>query len=184
MESTDDASRSLEQQKRFFISYYLQPLNVTLWPFSQTTTPTLDVSSPPGKIDERVFIGGNYAIMPILRFIKAIVARENLQPILAADFKIPRDKTNEYAHRLLLQCRRAVFEITIDNGHLMEIQSVMGTRHLAIQTLLVYMAEDETKDPPSTMKTMIKTLDYPKQGYTSLTELDSIISTFLQTPLP
>jgi hypothetical protein len=183
MDSTDDASQSIEAQKRFFISYYLQPLNNVFWPLYQTTSLPLDVSSPPGKIDDRVFIGGNYAIMPILRFIKAIVARENLQPILAADFNIPRDKTNEYAHRLLLQCRRAIFEITIDNGHLMEIQSVMGTRHLAIQTLLLYMAEDDAKDPPSTMKSMIKTLDYPKQGYTSLSELDVIISTFLQTPL-
>jgi len=144
----------------------------------------LDVSHPPGKIDYRVFIGGNYALMPILRFVGDIVVREGLQPIIAADFDIPRDKTNEYSQRLLLQCRRAIFECTIGNGHSLEIQKVLDSGAMGISMLLLYMTQIPGREFPNTVTSMIRSLANPRpQGYISLGEMDNLILGFLRTPV-
>lgn len=71
------------------------------------------IDSPPGTIDLRVFIGGKYSLMPILREIENVVFENGFQPIIAYDFNIPRDKTREYTLRLLFQHKHAIFEVTI-----------------------------------------------------------------------
>jgi hypothetical protein len=149
------------------------------------------LSSPdclPGDIPTRVFIGGNYELAPILRLLKAFVIQEGLIPIFVGDYSIPKGKTNEYSMRLLFQCSRAVFEATIDNGHLMEIQKVAG--ELYIKTLLVYMCYDENKSFPKNMSFMVKDVPLPmhgyksKQGYRSFAELRMIISDFIRMTRP
>jgi hypothetical protein len=180
--SSEDTHPSLADRIQFYFSSLRdeEPTTSTWFDLPKTTKKAkFDVSNPPGRIDERVFIGGNYALMPILRFIEGIVARQHFQPILAADFNIPRQLTNEYSIRLLLQCRRAIFEITVDDGHVIELQAALQNQHLGIGMLWLYMAEDESKQPPATMRNMVRTFAYPKQGYTSLRELDSTVTSFL-----
>lgn len=135
------------------------------------------VDAPPGKIEKRVFIGGNYVVMPILREIEKVVADFGFQPVIAYDFEIPLEKTREYTLRLLYQCRFAIFEETIGNGHLTEIARTSGFAEMKM--LQVYMALDERKESPKTMSIMLWQSKPTPQGYVSIQELHGIVETFL-----
>jgi hypothetical protein len=135
------------------------------------------VDSPPGTIENRVFIGGNYALMPILREIEKTVGSYGFQPIIAYDFNIPIEKTREYTLRLLYQCKMAIFEGTLGDGQLVEI--VRAGSFPEIDMLQVFMAIDEKKEPPKTMSVMVWQVDPPPQGYITLQELKEIVAIFL-----
>ncbi|MGA3191704.1 MAG: hypothetical protein ABSD73_04215 [Candidatus Bathyarchaeia archaeon] len=135
------------------------------------------VDAPPGKIENRVFIGGNYALMPILREIASVVLESNLQPIIAYDFDIPFEKTRELTLRLLFQCKIAIFDETLGNGQLVEIVRASGFSETCI--FQVYMAIDERREPPKTMSVMVWQATPPPQGYLTINELREIVGTFL-----
>jgi len=138
------------------------------------------VDSPPGSIERRVFIGGNYALMPILRKVEETVLNYGFQPVIAFDFDIPREKTREYTLRLMFQCKYAIFEMTIPNGHLVEHLRAQGFEETSI--LQVYMAMDENKDPPKTMSVMSWQVTPPPRGYLTIVELEEIVAAFLTQP--
>jgi hypothetical protein len=135
------------------------------------------VDDPPDRIENRVFIGGNYALMPILRKIEDVVRNHGFQPIIARDFDIPKDKTRDYTLRLLFQCRYAIFEETVGDGQLAEVVRTSGFGE--IRMLQVYMAIDELKEPPKTMSVMVWQTKPPPQGYLTIEELREIVKTFL-----
>jgi hypothetical protein len=146
----------------------------------------LSPDSLPGTVDTRVFVGGNYDLSPVLRFIAKLVKENGFVPIFVGDYDVPRDRINEYSMRLLFQCGRAIFEATVDNGQTMEIQKVAGEPY--IKTLIAYMAYDESKTWPRKVSSMIKTLalssSQDKQGYTTFDELTAIVLRFLTVPPP
>ena len=138
------------------------------------------VDSPPGTIERRVFVGGNYALMPILREIEGIVLKHGFLPVNAFDFSIPKDKTREYTLRLLFQCKYSIFEMTLPNGHLVENLRVQGFPETNI--LQVYMAMDKNKEPPKTVSIMSWQVNPPPKGYLTIAELREIVATFLTQP--
>jgi len=135
------------------------------------------VDSPPGTIERRVFIGGNYALMPILKEIAAVVSNYGFQPIIAFNFDIPLDKTREYTLRLMFQCKHAIFEMTLADGQLVEHLRIQGFQESNI--LQVYMAMDEKKEPPKTASIMSWQVNPPPKGYLTIMELRDIVATFL-----
>lgn len=146
---------------------------------SATTVKRLkySVDDPPDRIENRVFIGGNYALMPILRKIEDVVRDHGFQPIIGYDFDIPRDKTRDYTLRLLFQCRGAIFEETVGDGQLAEVVRTSGFAETKM--LQVYMAIDELKEPPKTMSVMVWQTKPPPQGYLTIEELEETVKTFL-----
>lgn len=145
----------------------------------------LSPSGIPPNFQNRVFIGGNYDLAPVLRYIQRIVALRDsdLRPIFLGDFSIPLAETAFHALRLLDACRRAIFEVTIDSGHLIEVMEF--ARKNDRQILLVYMASHFKKPYPFTATSMIQNIvthpgNYePLQGYRSLEELENIVKNFL-----
>ena len=145
----------------------------------------LNPSALPPSFENRVFIGGNYDLAPVLRHIQRIVALHDpdLRPIFLDDFDIPLENTVFHALRLSGDCRRAIFEVTIDSGHLIEIMQYTQKRNT--QMLMVYMSSHFKKPYPYTATSMLRNLitqsgDYePIQGYRSLGELEQIIKKFL-----
>lgn len=135
------------------------------------------VDSPPGRIENRVFVGGSYVLMPILREIETVALQAGFQPIIAYDFDIPKEKTRDYTLRLLFQCRYAIFEETLAGGHIAEIARATGFQTLKL--LQLFMAMDEKKDPPDTMSVMIWQADPPPQGYLTIQELRETVEAFL-----
>lgn len=135
------------------------------------------VNYPPGTIENRVFVGGSYVLMPILREIQDTVVKAGFQPILAYDFDIPKEKTRDYTLRLLFQCRYAIIEETFRGGHVVELVRASGFNQLKI--LQVYMCMDERKQPPNTLSVMVWQTEPPPQGYITISELREIVLDFL-----
>jgi hypothetical protein len=135
------------------------------------------VDAVPGRIETRVFIGGNYVLMPILREIAKAVKNVGFQPIIAYDFDIPKEKTRDYSLRLLYQCRYAIFESTLSDGNLIEVARASGFDE--IQFLQIYMAMDIRRKPPKTMSVMLWQSKPPPQAYVSIDELRSVVQNFL-----
>lgn len=134
-----------------------------------------DPSHPPGKIEERVFIGGNYDIIAPLKEIYKYVQKVGFTPIFAWYFDAPKDKINEYDLRLLHECKYAIFEVTTAAGHLMELER--AAKDYGNIVLLVYNVRDsDNRRPPNGISTMIKTLKRPARfGYATFDELERLI---------
>ena len=135
------------------------------------------ISHLPGELEKRVFIGGAYVLMPILREIRKITLELGFQPIMALDFEIPKEKTNEYCNRLVGMCKYAIFEVTLDSGHLIELITARISDY--IETKTVFMAEDERKQVPKTMNSLVATQTPSPEGYVTIDELKKIVTDFL-----
>ena len=137
------------------------------------------LDSPPGRIDNRVFIGGKYTLMPVLREIEAVVKGLGFQPIIARDFDIPKLRTRDDTIRLLYQCKYFIFEVTLPDGHMIEF-----VRTLALtdkRELYLYMAQDERREPPETVSFMLWQGAHAKV-YLTIDELRNYVTDFLRTP--
>lgn len=134
------------------------------------------LSRIPGKLEKRVFIGGNYDNISVLRKIESIVSDFGYQPILALEFDVPIEKVHDYDLLLLHNCKYSIFEITIPNGHLMELER---SKEYAVETLVVFQVRDEKREPPPSISKMVLSLDLPKFGYLDFEELKKKISEFL-----
>lgn len=137
-----------------------------------------DPSNPPGTLDNRIFIGGNYDHMALLKEMCETVCGLDYQPIFAYDFRIPEEEIHDYDTRLLHMCKYAIFEVTDPEGALMEIEK---TKDYSVETLLIYQIRDKSKPvPPPRLTSMLKTFHNEKmsiKGYSSIDEMrDTIIS--------
>jgi hypothetical protein len=138
--------------------------------------PKFSLSGIPGKIENRVFVGGNYDNISILKMISQYIFGLGYQPVMALDFDVPLQQVHDYDLLLLHNCKYAIFEITIPDGHLMELERA---RDYGVQTLAVYQARDEGRSPPPTISSMILSLKVPKYGYLDFDDLKARISEFL-----
>lgn len=135
------------------------------------------LSEIPGKFEKRVFIGGNYDNISVLREIEAIVSDLGYQPILALEFDVPSDRIHDYDLLLLHNCRHSIFEVTLPDGHLMELERA---KEYDVKTLVVFQTRDGSRKPPPSVSSMKMSLkDLPKQGYLDFKDLKRIVSEFL-----
>lgn len=138
--------------------------------------PKFSLSEIPGKIEDRVFVGGNYDNVGILRMISQHVSALGYRPIMALDFDVPLSQVHDNDLLLLHNCKYAIFEITLPDGHLMELERAEGYR---VKTLAVYQARDKSRRPPPTISSMVLSLKVPKYGYLDFDDLKVRISKFL-----
>ena len=69
---------------------------------------------------------------------------------------------------LLSSCSYAIFEVTMPNGHLMEIQKAIEEgRH----TILIYQVRDFERAPPPTLTSMLLSTGLDHYGYINFNEL-------------
>ena len=140
-----------------------------------------DPNKPLGTIHNRVFVGGNYDFMPLLREICKTVSDNGYQPIFAYDFEVPKDEIHDHDLRLLHNCKYAIFEVSNPAGELMEIERVRDWR---IATLLIYQIRDKANPtPPPAVTSMLKTLKYDRsimEGFSSIEEMKEIIILWLK----
>lgn len=141
------------------------------------TLPNSEKSPPdnlPGRFDDRVFIGGNYDNMVLLRKIKKVVAAVGYTAILPRDdVAVPLQDVHDWDLRILHNCRFAIFEVSVPAGELMEIERV---RDYGTQALLIYQSREA--GPPEHITKMIRTCKLPLKGYFSDEELPPMIKDF------
>lgn len=136
----------------------------------------------PDEYDKRVFIGGNYDNIKILRDIQEAVHQLGLglTAILPRDdVEVPLQDTHDWDLRILHNCRYAIFDVSVPGGELMEIERV---REYGTQTLLLYQSRDE--GPPSHITRMLRTCKLPLKGYYRDVDLKNTIREFLAPMAP
>lgn len=134
------------------------------------------ISRIPGEYENRVFIGGNYDNIAVLKEIAKRTQALGYQPVIALDFDVPPEQIHHYDLILLHNCKYAVFEVTFPDGHLMEIERA---REYGVQVLAVFQVRDETRTPPPTISSMLLTLNVDKYGYLDFDDLAIKISKVL-----
>lgn len=137
------------------------------------------IDNLPGSHNKRVFIGGNYKNIAVLRAIYEFVQKNKFQPILAANFTIPEEKENKTALFLLKSCKLAIFEMSTSGsgGECMELQKTKDYKNI---TLVLYqiLYDDSKPDVPR----MIKSMKHLKiWAYPNLKVLRGIIKDWLKS---
>ena len=133
----------------------------------------------PGTYQSRVFIGGNYDLMPNLRALRTAVLKLNVDyiPILPFDdFQIPPTKVYEWDLRLLHNCKFAIFDVTSPGGELFEIARCAEYK---VKTLLVYQTRGAVEAPPIARTMLLQSGEHQHRGYTDIAHLQDIIDDFL-----
>lgn len=141
-------------------------------------------SGIPGLVENRVFVGGNYDLMPTLREVCFAVAQTGKQPILSYDFRVPRHAIHDTDLMLLRKSSLAIFDVTWHAGELMELERVGNYK---VKTLVVYQVRDQPdnddlpNDVPAQVSSMLMTMpaeiDY--RGYASFAQLRAIVRAWL-----
>lgn len=124
----------------------------------------------------KVFVGGNYRNIAILRHIEKTVREFGLSPILASNFEAQESEIYLNAMRLLEDCGSAIFEITFDAGHLMEIER--ATRLIG-KTNLLLLYQQVKKDERHYTR-MLWGVNVEQVGYMHIEELPNIVKQFLE----
>lgn len=86
-----------------------------------TEPPKYLTSEPPGTLENRVFIGGNYNFGSRLKDIAEVVTDCRYQPILVWEFGIPPGTERHSSKQLVKQCRYAIFEVSSNAGQFFEM---------------------------------------------------------------
>jgi len=134
-----------------------------------------------GPKEKRVFVGGNYRNIALLRYIAAHV--ENIDYYKAViPIDLPKLSSEPYDHiihdislKYLEGCSSAIFEVSISDGHLMEIEKASTISNLRV--VLVFQAVKEGDEPKITR--MLMTTNFEKRGYRNFTELATALGEFL-----
>lgn len=134
-----------------------------------------------GPKEKRVFIGGNYRNIALLRCIKRIVEDFMFVPIMPIDLtETSKPEYERLIHdislEILEECSFAIFEVTFSNGHLMEIERANDFKHM--KKILVYQITKSGEKP--TVTGMLMTDKFEKKGYPNLAELTTEIKSFLK----
>jgi hypothetical protein len=155
---------------------YLQSLSTKLPPPAQKR-PLASIDSPWNR---RVFVGGNYNNPATLMEIKeAVLEAGDFDPILANEFDMAEDLIHHHTLMLLHACKYAVFDISFEGGHLMEIERL---RDYGIIPLVVYSSFPSGSSRPRVSE-MVKTMGYEAKPYRGMKELKNSVIRYLKSQL-
>jgi hypothetical protein len=133
----------------------------------------LKVDEIPGEYEKRVFIGGNYDLLPTLRKIGGYVEEYGLQPIIAFDYNVSNIHDDDL--RLLHNCKYAIFEVTKSAGEIMELERCRDYR---TQVLVVFQTR-EKYEIPAQVSSMILATGFTRRGYAKFDHLKDCVKDFL-----
>jgi len=168
------------------LSASLSVKNTDQVPIIQQLTPDIKPKNIPdvtmmlegiGPKEKRVFIGGNHFNIVLLQHIKEIVESiDDYKAILVADISSSLN-THDKSIEALRGCSRAIFEISISDGHLMEIERATDFLEHDFDFLLLYQGFKTTLEPKATE--MLEKFKDKMARYTNLSELVIKINNFL-----
>jgi len=83
--------------------------------------PKYATDKPPGVLEKRVFIGGNYSFGSRIEDIADVVLDCDYQPIIVWEFGIPRGTERHSSKQIIKQCKYGIFEVSSNAGHFFEM---------------------------------------------------------------
>lgn len=136
--------------------------------------PRYTINTIPGKWSKRVFIGGKYSnnMSNIIR-ISEIVKKRGYMPIIAGECSMLKTKIHDHTLRLLHACKFAIFDVSNDSGHLMEVERTLDYR---TQVLLVY---EYSPDPEFSLMVSSLGKQYKLHPFSSDGELEISINSLI-----
>jgi hypothetical protein len=137
------------------------------------------------KPEKRVFIGGSYKNIALLRCISRIVKKCTHEPFLICDMpaKFSDSESHDGSMEILENCNIAIFEVSVSNGYLMEIERCYGMteRCKEMAVLLIWQvtnANNQSNEPTCTK--MLLGSPFERKHYEKINDLDEIIGDFLK----
>lgn len=136
----------------------------------------------PGIPEKRVFIGGDYGNIAVLKEIRKLVSKLGFQPILLADFTIPTEEEFDTALLLLSKCKLAIFEVSYHSAANMEL---VKCKDYNVRVLLIYQFLLEPPRHKSAMvNSFVKSYENAQLwAYPDFREMKKIISEWLSTSI-
>lgn len=138
-----------------------------------------NINTIPGRYEDRVFVGGNYDSMPVLREIEKYAAQTHFTPILAYDCDMPVAFLHDYTLLLLHSCRYAIFDVTRPSGELMELERIKDYGTNALVVYQVKSAEEALKVPGQISQMLTTVQNVFKYGYHDFETLSKYIQRWL-----
>ena len=155
-----------------------------------------------GSVKNSIFIGGNYKNIAILREIKRICVDRGFRPWLLYDLfqqietaycddsatqpnrtyrlvNIKDEDIYQDSMSFLEECKYAIFEITFDGGHLMEIERAYKQKN-SDDVLLCYQVGRKNGSAPYITK-MLLAKNFQRKPYETSENLGTIVSDFLNS---
>lgn len=139
-----------------------------------------------GPKEKRVFVGGSYKNIAVLRHIayQIVEGIDEFKAVLPID--LPNLSAQPYDHLIhdlsmeyLRSCSFAIFEVSVSDGHLMEIERACDLkRREGLRVVLVFQ-KTKAGDEPYVTRMLIST-DFEKKGYRDFGELATEIRSFLE----
>jgi len=129
----------------------------------------------------KVFVGGNYKNIALLRYIADKVRECKFSPIMAIDFEVTNEE-DIYADAmaLLQDCGSAIFEITFDAGHLMEIERAINSKLFPKgNILLLFQKRKDAKD--HYISKMLLGVQVKPVGYSKIEEIPELVRNFFES---
>jgi hypothetical protein len=138
-------------------------------------------SRQPGQFnsvwEKRVFIGGNYSThLSELNTIKKVCMDRHYDPVLASEFKTPRGKIHHHSLMLLHECSKAIFEVSLEAGQLMEIERL---RDYEIKPLIVCQPEAHLSRMLEELEELVSAQDHEIKRYCNDQELVMLVEAYL-----
>jgi len=142
-----------------------------------------------GTFQQRVFVGGSYRNIVLLRKMSDIVRDLGYEPQLVGDVlkdeiaqkKLDEEDMHGICMEITDECNYAIFEVSFSNGHMMEIEHChsMKNEGKSMEVLLLWQIlypEPKIRPPISQMLLAKK---FQKKEYDNLTNLAGVIKEFL-----
>jgi hypothetical protein len=144
-------------------------------------TPDVEkILSQIGPKEKRVFIGGNHFNIVLLHHIRDIVEDiDDFKGVIVADVDSALN-THDKSIEILKGCSFAIFEISVSNGHLMEIERATDFEQKGELKFLLLYQGFKTSCEPTCTKMLEKFKDHMAR-YTNFTELTAKLNNFLTT---
>ena len=79
------------------------------------------INEPPGTLETRVFVGGNYSFGSRIEDIADVIRDCDCQPIIIWEFGIHPGTERLSSKLIIKQCRYAIFEVSSNAGHFFEM---------------------------------------------------------------
>jgi len=127
----------------------------------------------PGTWEKRVFIGGDYDHLSILRDIEDAVKKSGFEPILAYDFAVPPKLIHHHDLMLFHCCRLGIFEVSSPAGQLMELERA---KDYDVEVILFYVDRDGL---PHSLSMMVQTAGHTMEPYKDSSELKPKVISWL-----
>lgn len=144
-----------------------------------------------GNDGDRVFLGGSYRNIALLKEIEVLIKvrliRKNLIPELVSNHTAGKQIADKDMHGLCMgildRCGYAVFEVSFESGALMEVEHCHNrliNNPSSIRVALVWQRETKTKRNKPPVSSMMMAAGFTRKPYIDLADLIGVLNKFFK----